>query len=278
MPHKVILSVTGINHGENDLKIAAELARQINAHLTFLVVGLAAPPPIGEYAAMVSDAWLEERKADMARLEERVAAVRDFRTANAPSADLGNRYSEVAFADDVIGSIARYADLVVAGPELLAGETLKSKVIEGVLFSSGRPLLLLPSASDVTLNPRRVAVAWNSTLEASRAVHEAMAFLEGAQQVHVVMIDPVAEKHGAGTEPGGNIAAFLMRHGIRAVVDRLPSMGQKVEDVLRRHVIDISAELLVMGAYGHSRVRERIFGGVTRSIVEKTPLPVLMAR
>lgn len=278
MAFKVILSVTGVGHGQTDLRVAAELCGQINGHLSFLVVGLAAPPPIGEYAAMISDAWLEERLADMERLEERVAAVKDFRATNAPSADLESRYSEVAFADEAIGWSARYADLVVAGPELLAGETLKSKVIEGVLLSSGRPLLLVPSTSRATLRPKRVVVAWDSSLEASRAVHEAIGILEGAQQVHVVMIDPAAGEHGEGAEPGGNIAAFLVRHGIRVVVDRLPGMGQKVEDVLRRHATDTSAELLVMGAYGHSRLRERVFGGVTKSMLEETSMPILMAR
>lgn len=277
MTFKVILSVTGVDHGETDLKVAAELCGQADAHLSFLVVGLAAPPPIGEYAAMISDAWLEERRADMERLDKRVEAVRNFRLANAPSADLESRYLETAFAHETIGKSARYTDLVVAGPELLSGDMLKSRVIEGVLFSSGRPLLLVPSGSRPTLRPKRVVVAWNSSLEASRAVHEAIGILESAQQVHVAVIDPVT-REGSGEEPGGDIAAFLMRHGARVVVDRLPGMGQKVEDVLRRHAIDTSAELLVMGAYGRSRLRERIFGGVTRSMLQETPMPILMAR
>jgi nucleotide-binding universal stress UspA family protein len=277
MTFKVILSVTGVDHGETDLKVAAELCGQADAHLSFLVVGLAAPPPIGEYAAMISDAWLEERRADMERLDKRVEAVRNFRLANAPSADLESRYLETAFAHETIGRSARCTDLVIAGPELLSGDMLKSRVIEGVLFSSGRPLLLVPSGSRPTLRPKRVVVAWNSSLEASRAVHEAIGILEGAQQVHLAVIDPVS-REGSGEEPGGDIAAFLIRHGARVVVDRLPGMGQKVEDVLRRHAIDTSAELLVMGAYGHSRLRERIFGGVTKSMLQETPMPILMAR
>ncbi|BCH31933.1 universal stress protein [Mesorhizobium sp. L-8-10] len=277
MTFKVILSVTGVNHGEADLIVAAELCRQVDAHLSFLIIGLAAPPPIGEYAAMVSDAWLEERRADTVRLDERLSAVRSFRADNVPSADMESKYSEVTFADEAIGRSALSADLVVAGPELLAGDLLKSKVIEGVLFSSGRPLLLAPSGSRPTLRPKRVVVAWNSSLEASRAVHEAIGILEGAQQVHVVMVDPVTEERGGG-EPGGDIAAFLIRHGVKVVVDRIPSMGQKVEEVLRRHAVDTSAELLVMGGYGHSRLRERVFGGVTRSMLQDTPMPILMAR
>ncbi len=277
MAFKVILSVTGVDHGEADLKVAAELCEQVEAHLSILVVGLAAAPPIGRYAAVISDVWLEERRADLRRLDERVAAISNFRLARAPSADLDSRYLEAAFADEAIGECARFADLVVAGPELLAGEMLKSRVIDGVLFSSGRPLLLVSSKSPPTLRPKRVVVAWNSSLEASRAVHEAMDLLEGAQQVHVALVDPVVRGEQSG-EPGGDIAAFLIRRGVKVVVDRLAGMGKDPEEVICRHAVDMSAELIVMGAYGHSRLRERVFGGMTRSMLEEAPLSILMAR
>ncbi len=277
MAFKVILGVTGVDHGETDLKVAAELCAQVGAHLSILVVSLAAAPPIGRYAAAISDAWLEERRADLRRLDDRVAAVSNFRVAAAPSADLGSRYLEAAFADETIGECARFADLVVVGPELLAGAMLKSRVIDGVLFSSGRPLLLVSSKSRPTLRPKRVVVAWNSSLEASRAVHQAMDILEGAQQVHVAMVDPIGCGENS-SEPGNDIAAFLIRHGLKVVVDRLAGMGRDPEEVLCRRAVDMSAELVVMGAYGHSRLRERIFGGVTRSMLQDAPLSVFMAR
>ena len=158
------------------------------------------------------------------------------------------------------------------------GETLKDKVIEGALFSSGKPLLLVPEGSQPTLKPKRVLVAWDSRVEASRAVRESLEMLAAAESVRLALVDPVEGDDYHGAEPGADAAAYLARHGVKVTVDRLPSSNHSVAEVLRRHAIDTSSELMVMGAYGHSRLRERIFGGVTRSILESPPLPILMAR
>ena len=167
---------------------------------------------------------------------------------------------------------------MVIGPELLAGETLRAKVIEGALFSSGKPLLLVPEGSRPTLKPKRVLVAWDARLESSRAVRESLDMLKGADEVHLVMVDPIEDEYHHGQEPGADAAAYLARHGVKVTVDRLPSSNHSVADVLRRHAVDIAADLMVMGAYGHSRLRERIFGGVTKSMLEDPSLPILMAR
>ncbi|TIQ06062.1 MAG: universal stress protein, partial [Mesorhizobium sp.] len=181
-------------------------------------------------------------------------------------------------ADDTIGRRARYADITVIGPELLANETLKSKAIEGALFSSGKPLLLIPEGSRPTLKPKRVLIAWDARLESSRAVRESLNMLPGAEEVRLVIVDPVEDQYRHGAEPGADAAAYLARHGVNVTVDRLPSSNHSVADVLRRHAVDIAADLMVMGAYGHSRLRERIFGGVTISMLEDPSMPILMAR
>ncbi|MER8483473.1 universal stress protein [Mesorhizobium sp. M1322] len=278
MAFRTILTVTGPNKGDEDLKLVADLCSEIGAHLAVLVVAIAAPPPVGEYAAVVSEAWLDERRADEDLLKKRTAAVSAFLAGRAPSADVSSEYPEAGWADDTIGRRARYADITVVGPELLANETLKSKAIEGALFSSGKPLLLIPEGSRPTLKPKRVLIAWDARLESSRAVRESLDLLPSADEVHLVMVDPVADEYRHGAEPGADAAAYLARHGVNVTVDRLPSLDHSVADVLRRHAFDIAADLMVMGAYGHSRLRERIFGGVTISMIEDPPVPILMAR
>jgi nucleotide-binding universal stress UspA family protein len=275
MAFRTILTVTGPNKGDGDLKLAADLCNEIGAHLAVLVVAIAAPPPVGEYAAVVSEAWLEARQADENLLKKRAAAVSAFLAGRGPSADVSSEYPEAGWADDTIGRRARYADITVIGPELLANETLKSKGIEGALFSSGKPLLLIPEGSRPTLKPKRVLVAWDARLESSRAVRESLDMLTGADEVHLVMVDPVEDDLGA--EPGADAAAYLARHSVNVMLDRLPSLNRSVVDVLRRHAVAIAADLMVMGAYGHSRLRERIFGGVTISMLEDPPMPILMA-
>jgi nucleotide-binding universal stress UspA family protein len=136
----------------------------------------------------------------------------------------------------------------------------------------------VPKGASPTLKPKRVLVAWDSRVEASRAVRESLVMLKGADDVHVVLVDPVQGENYHGEEPGADAASYLARHDVKVTVDRLPTMNRSVADVLRQHALDISAELMIMGAYGHSRLRERLFGGVTKSMLSAPPLPLLLAR
>ncbi len=278
MTFKTVLTVTGPDLGDGDLELAAAICEEIEAHLAVLVVAVAAPPPIGGYAAVMSEAWLQERQAEMDRLRQREEDVTAILAASTVSSDVSSEYSEEAWADDVIGRRARYADVVLLGPELLSYGVLRSRAVEGALFSSGKPLLLVPEGSAPGLRPKRIMVAWDSRIEASNAVSHGMDLLRAADAVHVVLVDPVEGEGAQGAEPGADVAVYLARHGVRVTVDRLPSQGRTVADTLRQHAMDMSADMMVMGAYGHSRLRQRIFGGVTRSIVDAPPLPVLMAR
>jgi len=278
MPFKTLLTVAGPDHGDGDVGLAAGLCEEINAHLSVLVVVIAAPPSGGEYAAVVSPAWLAEREAEMEMLERRSSAVSRMLLESLVSADLSSDYPEQSWADEVIGRRARYADLTVVGPEMLASHMLKEKVIAGGLFSSGRPILLVPRGVRATLKPKRVLVAWDASLEASRAVRESLDILSEADEVRIVMIDPIENERHHGAEPGADVATYLSRHGVKVAVDRLPSSNHPIADVLRQHAIDTGTELMVMGAYGHSRLRERIFGGVTKSMIEEPGLPILLAR
>ncbi|MBE1202801.1 universal stress protein [Aminobacter carboxidus] len=277
MPFKTILTVTGTHRGDNDIKLATKLCEEVGAHLSVLAVALAAPPPIGDYAAPISDTWMEERRADLEQLEKRTAAVSHLLASSAISADITNAYAEIGWADEIIGRRARYADLTLIGPELLSDGTLKDKTIEGALFSSGKPMLLVPEGSKPTLQPRKVMIAWDSRVEASRAVREAIHMLTAADDVRLILVDPVEGESHQGAEPGADVATYLARHGAKVMVERLPSSGQSVAEVLKRHAADMSADLVVMGAYGHSRLRERLFGGVTKSILNDLSMPVFMA-
>lgn len=274
MPIKTILTVTSADHGDDDLIEIADLCAGAGLHLTVLVLQMAAPPPIGEFAAVVSEAWLAERRDDERFLAERVDAVKALLAGR--DAEIRSAYVEMVDADNEIGRRARYADLVVVGPRMLEGNLLREKLVEGALFSSGRPLLLSPGAASLTLAPRRVVIGWDGGLEAGRAVREALGILANAGSVSIALVDPPSGE--AGDELGANLAAYLARHGCNASVERLDSAGRSVHDTLCDHAAAVEADMIVLGAYGHSRLRERIFGGVTHSFLERVPLPVFMAR
>ncbi|MEY9626348.1 nucleotide-binding universal stress UspA family protein [Sinorhizobium fredii] len=259
MTYKTILLVIDPTQYETDLRAAADLCAAANAHLSVLLVKLAAPPPIGDYAAL-SVAWLDERASDIEQLDKAVEIARTTLKDLRISFEVDGMYTERAWADNEIGERARYADVTLIGASLSFDAPLRVRSIDGALFYSARPVLFAAHRQSVTLLPKRILLAWNSSLEAARAAREALEIMKRAEEVNVVLVDPTAASARNGEEPGADIATYLARHGIKVTVDRLPSAGRRVEEVLNQHAVDSSADLIVMGAYGHSRVREKVFG------------------
>ncbi|MBB4187011.1 universal stress protein [Sinorhizobium terangae] len=277
MPFKTILTVTGEGSSDSDLQAAASLCGQVGAHLSVLVVAMAPPPPIGEYAT-VSTIWLEQRDRDREELEATVSHAREIISRTKVSFDISGVYAEAGTADRDIGERALYADLVLIGPSVLDQPDLKRQVINGSLFEAMRPILLVPAGNKPNLRPKTVLLAWDSRTEAAHAAREALDLMAAATVVHVTLVDPQAVSGKNGEEPGADVAAYLARHGINVTVDQLPSAGRSVASVLQQRAVDISADMIVMGAYGHSRVRELIFGGVTKTMLDEAAIPILMAR
>ena len=277
MTYKTILAVVGVDHSADDLRAAARVCASANAHLALLVVKLAAAPPIGDFASAISIDWLNERQGDIEKLDSSAAKANDVLAKEGISFSVETKYTEFAWADDEIGERARYADLTLVGDGLTLDPELRSRTIDGTLFSSARPVLVMPRGKPARLDPKTVVLAWNSRLEAARAVREALDMLVAAEIVYVTMVDPRSAYGRNGEEPGADIAAYLARHGVSVSVERLPSGGHRVDEVINRFASDVAADLIVMGAYGHSRMRERVFGGVTRSMLENAVVPVLMA-
>jgi nucleotide-binding universal stress UspA family protein len=278
MAIKTVLSIIGVDQSDSDLKAAVALCDSAQAHLTVFVVALAAPPPIGDYAVYVSDSWYEEREKDLARLKKRTESAKEEVGKSGISAEVSSAYVEMAYLNSAVGERAIYADLTLIESELASNKFMQEAVLDGALFHSKTPVLLQPKGAKPTLAPKRVLVAWDSSVEASRALSESLGILKSADEVHVTMVDPDASESGSGAEPGADIAVYLARHGLKVTVDRLPGSGRAIADVLKQHAVDMGADLIVMGAYGHSRLRERVFGGVTKSMLEAQTLPLFMAR
>jgi nucleotide-binding universal stress UspA family protein len=273
MTYKTVLLVLDANY-EADLTAAADLCDAADAHLSVLLVKVAAPPRFGDHAGL-SVAWLDMQAADFEQLENAVEAVRTALKDVGLSFDVAGEYTEPSRADDLVGERARYADVVLIGTSM--DPSLRARAIEGALFYSPCPVLLAPRRRSVTLLPRRILLAWNSSLESKRAAREALDMMKSAEGVNVVLVDPAASRWN-GHEPGADVATYLARHGIKVTVDRLPSAERPVDEVLNEHAIDTTADLIVIGAYGHTRLRERIFGGVTKAMIEAPIVPVLMVR
>ncbi|MET3131541.1 nucleotide-binding universal stress UspA family protein [Oxalobacteraceae bacterium GrIS 1.11] len=206
----------------------------------------------------------------------------------AQAGTLGLASYEARVVDDEAGGgislLARCADLVLIG-QINPGQPSKSVMHDFpayVVLHAPRPVLIVPYAGTVAAMPRRILISWNASKEASRAVSAALPLLRRADSVHIAVFDTDQSANDGGAAGGADIAAFLDRHGVKSTLTTLQSERAfkrpgDIGDALLSHAANLSAELLVMGAYGHSRWRETILGGVTRTVLQAMTLPVLMA-
>ncbi|RYD16746.1 MAG: universal stress protein [Lysobacteraceae bacterium] len=171
---------------------------------------------------------------------------------------------------------ARHASLAVIGPSRPDPRRATTLGLSrDLIFASGRPTLLLPIDWPVERSARRIVVGWNASREATRAIADAMPFLVGANEVHLVVV-PEANGGAYGHEPGADMARHLVRYGVPVVLEQCE--GVDAGAVLLERCSALGADLLVMGAVGRSRISEFVFGGATHSVLERAALPLLLSR
>ncbi|QBF30325.1 universal stress protein [Thalassococcus sp. S3] len=173
---------------------------------------------------------------------------------------------------------ARFSDLVLLPQPYGDNRGIEVEaVVEAALFNAPAPILVVPDDSTPLSAPDTVIVAWNESAESLAAIRAALPIMQRAKQVRVVVIDP--PQHGPErSDPGGMLSQMLARHGIHCEIDVLSRTMPRIADVLNRHAGDTNADMIVMGAYGHSRFREALLGGATRDMLECATVPVLMSR
>ena len=262
------------------LQLAAGLAAQHGAHL----VGLhAIDVPSANYfygAAMPfvpanPEEIVERIRAEATEAAKPVeAAFRDCLNRNGLQGEWrlveGNPPTTVALH-------ARYADLCIVGQPNPYEPQDADAVTVTTVMTSGRPVLAIPFVGDFPTVGARVLVAWNASREAARAVNDAMPLLIGAKQVTILAINPQRGVGGHGDVPAADIALHLARHGLRAEAAHTVAKDIADGEALLSYAADIGADLIVAGAYGHSRAREMVFGGVTRTLISEMTAPVLLS-
>jgi nucleotide-binding universal stress UspA family protein len=264
---------TGIG-SDATIDYAISLATTFEAHLAGAAFAYDEIPP-AMLAGEVPPAWLEElHKAaqDAAR-----AAVAKFETAAkraAISAQAGWLPASLDGPAELFARMARRFDLSVVRQAEPGKSTIAALVIEAALFETGRPVLVVPYIQKGGVELGRVMLCWDGSRSAARAAADAMPFLKRAKTVQLVVVS----QHGKSDEtPGADIAQHLARHGVAVEVKQIVAPDTKTADVLLSHAADSSADLLVLGGYGHSRLREFVLGGVTRSILAAMTAPTLMS-
>lgn len=261
------------------LRLAADLARRHGAHLTGLhVYDIVLPLVVGEAGsgAVVLAEMLDSMRQDAIAAAGRMEVT--FRERLRHDDIAGDWRLVEGFAPETVALHGRYADLVVVGQDDAgAASASKAAVIEAALFTSGRPVLVVPHAGRFETVGRRALIGWNAGREATRAVHDALPLIAGAEAVTVLAVNPRPGIGAHGEEPGADIARHLARHDLRVTVERAEAAEIGAGDIILNRAAELSADLIVVGAYGHSRIREWILGGVTRTLLQQMTVPVLMS-
>lgn len=280
MPYKSLLTFVGAPGLEPaPLDTAVALARAEDAHLDVMCLGVdrtqADLVGFGTAAPVILPTMLEEAREEAEHLFEKVNArlkAEDIRWSAERVVTPAGALSAVA------GQRARYADLLIAAPPLGArGGSEAEAVVEAALFDGKIPVLIVPNGAPLSLKALDVLIGWNDGDEALAAVRAALPILQNARSVRIVVIDPPV--YGMDrSDPGGALAQMLSRHGVQADISVLARSSETVAEVLLRQAGEQAANLIIMGAYGHSRLRETILGGATRDMLQKAKVPVFMAR
>jgi nucleotide-binding universal stress UspA family protein len=269
--------IVNLGLGEQDPagNFAISVAETFEAHL--LGVAFAYEPVVpGSVMGGIPPEFLETQRAESEKSAQ-AAIARFEQAAKREGISYESRMlsASVAGASDQLARMGRRFDLVVLGQATRDQPTPEDLVDEGVLFDAGRPVILVPFIQKAGLKLDRVIVCWDGGRAATRAIGDAIPFLEKAKQIEVVVVGSKPPK--SDEVSGADLGQHLARHGVKVDVKRITSPDIDVASTILSYAADSSADMIVMGGYGHSRLREFVLGGVTREIFESMTVPVLMS-
>ena len=272
----ILLHLDGGPRDEKALDIALNVASAEQAHLVALRVIHPFYPALGAFGDAASGVIADMQRDYLDEAEAAASSLRKTAEQRAGQAGIPLEWrQEEGPADDIVPLQARYADLTITSqidPDSVDAPRKRGLPIQ-LVMESGRPMLVVPYAGNFDTMGKHILVAWNGGREATRAINDAMPFLRRAELVSVLSINPRQADHIAGFD----ISKLIARHGVKAEAVRTVSGDVSVGDLLLSEAADLNADMIVMGAYGHSRLREKAFGGVTQNILKEMTAPVLMS-
>lgn len=281
MAYKSILTIwDGRPQSRPALELALAMVKQVGGHLNVLCLGIDAIQPGLYYAGatpMVIGESIETARHEAQALE---ASIGEILTGQDVNWSCQAVIAQIGGIASLVGQAARFNDLVIL-PQPYGGGSGEqaSAALEASMFEGHAPVLVCPpthSAVQPADLGKRIVIAWNESAEAMAAIRSALPFIVASDAVDIAIIDP--GKHDEDrADPGAELSRMLARHGANVSVSLLARTVPRIAEVLQRHATDFDADMIVMGAYGHSRFRESILGGATRDMLEEVSLPVLMA-
>ncbi|KEJ88551.1 universal stress protein [Sulfitobacter donghicola] len=280
MNRQTILFVMNADTPDDQISAAAESAARDDDHLLCLLADPAPALPVYAYGVLpyggmnIPDNWGSLVQEARSKQEARANQVEALIAKSNTSGDVQTVMCATVDIKHAIARAARVSDVAFLASNLRDTPDVLREVASGILFHSPIGLRMngcLPQAGN------RILVAWDSSEAASSAVHAALPYLKASSEVAIVCIDPDMSEDGDGENPGYDVAAWLCHHGCTVTISQYPSGGLEIGECLQDRALEFGADLVVMGAYGHARMIQTVLGGTTRSMMEQTKLPVLLA-
>ncbi|MBL4812971.1 MAG: universal stress protein [Rhodobacteraceae bacterium] len=276
-----VVFATDLDGDAGAIQSALALARKQSAHLDIYCLGI--EPAHYDVMAAGTGAVLLQRASSEAqsRAQALTEKVEELLSNDDPRVAVLPVVAPQQGLENAVARRGRYGEMAVAmRPYGDGGNSLAVDVVEAELFGAGIPVLILPGPEPIADNApdsSRVMIAWNESDEALAAVRRALPLLKTAGHVDIVMVDPPSHSPER-SDPGGGLCMMLSRQGVSCEVSILARTMPRISDVLIRFARDRGTDAVIMGAYGHSRIREALLGGVTREMLESAEIPVFMAR
>lgn len=278
----ILVHLDGSERSNMRLDIACSVAKRHSAHLKALYVIDIPPLPslYGNPNAFVDVAGLAEMTTEaLERARNEAAAVEQAFWERLRRDDIHGTWHLV---EDVLpetaAAHARCADLMIVGQTSSSDVAPYRDLPGAMILSAGRPVLVVPYAGRFLEIGRDILIGWKSTREAARAVNDAIPLLQQARSVRVLAISSNREWQESEEDvPAADIALHLARHGVKAEATHTLAAGMAEGDILLNMAADTGADLIIVGGYGHSRMREIVFGGVTRTLLSSMTVPVLFS-
>tara|TARA_R110002020_G_scaffold15140_53_gene53474 strand:- start:818 stop:1645 length:828 start_codon:yes stop_codon:yes gene_type:complete len=274
MQIKDIVVVTDLSGDQKAARLAVDLAAKTDAHVTGMAPVLEPITPAYLAGPLPADILDRARAASEEIADKALAVFNEMVRVQGVSGEAA-RFRLIEGAASGLVNRVRMSDLAVIGQDAPNSEEPgRAAVIEGLLFETGVPLMVVPYIADGSFHANHMMVAWDGSVTASRAVHAALPLMKLADKISVVIVDSGRRYSG---EPGADLALYLSRHGLKVSIEQVPSASGDVAAALLNFVSDRSVDIAVMGGYGHSRFREFVVGGATRGMLDAMTVPVVMA-
>lgn len=277
MGYKTILTVMTSTTQLEQLDAAVAVARREDAHLDVFCLGVDLTQSGYYYAGASAYVFQESIDRTTVAAKEIEQQVRDRLEGLDLRWSVESAVAQVGGLNALVGMRARFSDLVVLSRPYGEGAVSEAEAVtEAAMFDGSAPVLIVPGGAVPETYGKRILIAWNQSQEAMEAVRRALPLLLGAEHVEITVIDP--KPYGAeGSDPGGALCQMLARHGVNVEIAVLAKTLPQVSDIIAQRATETAADMIVMGAYGHSRFREAILGGATRNMLAKAKIPVFMA-